>query len=273
MRGFMVILALAAWSAPAFAGKKCESADARKAVVDGKTHYDFGRYQEAIELWERAYAECPSTGLLFNLAQAHRMLGNNEEAITLYRSWLREAPDIDPEVRREVEARVSELAALIAAQRKAAERPPTGVSGEGAGGRTETEPATTEPAVTEPPPAVEPSQPLPPPPSDPSPPAWYKDRWGLVLTAAGVATLGVGAGLFIHGGSLADDAANAMDEAEVQRMIDSAGTYRTVGSVFLVVGGAVAVTGIVKLVIPDRPKRRAADVAVGPGWIVVSGEF
>ncbi len=284
MRGLTIIVLVLATSAPAFGDKRCESADARKWVFDGKTDYDLGRFHEAIERWEKAYAVCPSPGLLFNLAQAHRMVGDNEQAITLYRSWLREEPDADAQTRKEVEARISELAALIAAQRTTAEKPPTGVSGEATTDRPTTGTPPTGTETSEVPPhalAVTPAPradgPVPVEIPDERQEArpWYRDWMGWSLVAGGVAVAGLGGGLFLYGGSLHDDAEGTFDRAEAEELNQSANSYRLVGGSMFVAGLAVASAGVVKLVLTDSPRTggRATSVAFGAGWIAITGRF
>lgn len=269
----VAIVAVLGAEAPA-AAEKCRDEQAIKDVYAAKSLFDRGHYEEALPLWERAYEVCPSPDLLFNMAQAHRMLGHLEQAITLYRSWLREARNPDPALKREIEDRIVELADLLAAQRKTAEKPPTGTaSSETRPGErlTATKPGSGPSGVEDS--GKEDVAGGPPAPGETRAPAWYKDRWGLVLTVTGVVTMGVGGALFVHGGTLAEDAMSATDEIEVERMIDSAETYRTLGGVALAVGAAVSVAGIVKLVIPERPRSPTADVAIGPGWVVVWGSF
>jgi tetratricopeptide (TPR) repeat protein len=268
MRILIALILVGATAMPSWA-KRCESADARKAVVEGKTQYDLGHYREAISLWEKVYLECPSPGLLFNLAQAHRMLGDKEEAITLYRSWLRESTDKDPEVRKEVEARVAELAALIAAQKKNAEQPPTGVDGSApppaagaeAGGRVDVIPepdaGSGDRGATD-------------------SPAWYQDWVGWSILTGGVVVVGVGAGLFVHGGTLHDRAESTVDQDEAIALSDSSTSYRFTGGTMIVVGGLLSIGGVVRLAITPRsesPRHRGTHVSVGPGWIGVAGSF
>ncbi len=70
-------------------------------------------YDTAINLYWKAYALVPHPMLLFDIAQAHRLTGRVEQALTLYRHYLDEDPD-GPEARTarefiaELEARLIE---------------------------------------------------------------------------------------------------------------------------------------------------------------------
>src|SRR4051794_18724921 len=56
-------------------------------------HYDFGEYQQALDGFKEAYENYEDPAFLFNIAQCHRALGHKQEAITLYKSYLRKKPD------------------------------------------------------------------------------------------------------------------------------------------------------------------------------------
>src|SRR5690348_7307657 len=61
---------------------------ARTAFEDGRTAYNLGRWQEAIDAFEKAYRLSKDPALLYNIAQAHRQAGHLGEAITIYRAFL-----------------------------------------------------------------------------------------------------------------------------------------------------------------------------------------
>lgn len=263
-RVFVIALGVALSVSGSAWAQKCDSEPAKKAARDGKSKYDRGDYAKAIELFEKAYDECPSTWLLFNLGQAHRMLGNNEQAITFYRSWLRESPDADPAVRKEVEARIVELAGIVAAQRQTAEKPPTGATVDAPPERDAQEPAPVVEA-----PSAPPSEPL-------ERPPWYSDRWAWVFAGAGVAVAVTGGAFLLSAEGLEDDAASAGDERSAASLYDESDGHRTTATVLLIGGGALVATGVVLFAInpaPERSVRATFDVRPGGGMLVVGGSF
>jgi tetratricopeptide (TPR) repeat protein len=66
---------------------------ARGYASAGIAAHNRGSYDEAIALYEKAYAELPHPALFFNMAQAHRLAGRRDQALALYRRYLTEAPD------------------------------------------------------------------------------------------------------------------------------------------------------------------------------------
>jgi tetratricopeptide (TPR) repeat protein len=66
---------------------------ARGYASAGIAAHNRGSYDEAIGLYEKAYAELPHPALFFNMAQAHRLAGRRDQALALYRRYLAEAPD------------------------------------------------------------------------------------------------------------------------------------------------------------------------------------
>ena len=69
--------------------------------------YNLGRFSEALSEYEAAYLAVQDPPFLFNIAQCHRKMGKNKEALESYRSYLRVAPDAPN--RAEVQRRISEL--------------------------------------------------------------------------------------------------------------------------------------------------------------------
>lgn len=104
--------------------------------------------------------------------------------------------------------------------------------------------------------------------------AWYADRWGWGITAAGFVVAGVGAGFLINASLLESDA-DAADEIEAPKLYDRAADQRTIGAVATIIGGVGLTVGIVKLVLhDDRPSAAPrTEVAFGLGWIGLRGTF
>src|SRR5690349_6080297 len=160
-------------------------AEAKRLYAEGKVEYAQGRFVEAIALFERSYALSEAPGLLFNMAQAHRLAGADhcEEAVALYKSYLGALPAA--ENRREVEERIGEL-------------PPCA-------GRPQPVETAAEPLVQEP------ERPAKPPPAVPlpvSPAPAPRTRLAPILLGS------AGAALLIAGGVLYARASNEYDQAE-----------------------------------------------------------
>jgi tetratricopeptide (TPR) repeat protein len=114
-------------------------AAARAAFERGTKAYNLAEYGRALESYKEAYNIKADPALLFNIAQCHRLLGHTDEAIAIYRSYLREAPDAKN--RADVEKRIEELQAQ---QSIAATATPT------ADPATKMPPATTQETTAKP---------------------------------------------------------------------------------------------------------------------------
>lgn len=69
------------------------TAEARRIARRATRDYNAGRYPQALEGYERAYALVPAPGLLFNLGQCLREIGRHGEAVEHFERYLRERPD------------------------------------------------------------------------------------------------------------------------------------------------------------------------------------
>ena len=122
-----IALLLPAWASGQ--GKVPPAAAPTKEKTEAKLHYDQGTvhfnrdgWPQAIEEFKAAYRTFPDPTLLYNIAQCHRKMGNPTEALNFYKKYLRERPDAPN--RNEVEKRIDELQAVLAAQPKSHEPPP-----------------------------------------------------------------------------------------------------------------------------------------------------
>ena len=66
---------------------------ARAAYEQATQHYDLGEYKEALEAFKDAYRNFEDPAFLFNIAQCHRQLGDNAQAVREYRMYLLKLPD------------------------------------------------------------------------------------------------------------------------------------------------------------------------------------
>lgn len=185
-----LLLSLAAASA-ARADNKVQ---ARESFASGTSHYDLAEYQAALTDFKEAYRNYPDPTFLFNIAQCHRQLGRNEEAVRFYRTFLSKVPNAPNQ--KEVRAMIVKLEKMSAEERTARSSQPTGTMGQPSS--LPPQPTTTEPA---PPPAVTtpPAVALTPAPTAvvaTAPPErpLYK-RWWLWTAVGGAVAIGLGVGL------------------------------------------------------------------------------
>ena len=85
---------------------------ARAKFKEGVTAFDVGRFDDALKLYSEAYELKPLPGLLFNIAQCHRQLGNAERAIFFYERFLSlSPPNTDVETVHKLIAQMQQLRA------------------------------------------------------------------------------------------------------------------------------------------------------------------
>jgi tetratricopeptide (TPR) repeat protein len=96
------------------ATRKDADNEARALFARGQIHYSLGEYEQAIGQFRRAYELTSAPGLLFNIAQAHRLNGDCKQALEVYRHFIRLAPG--SEYRGEADAQVATLTARCGAQ-------------------------------------------------------------------------------------------------------------------------------------------------------------
>ena len=86
------------------------AADSKEAQVlfeNGARAYQEGRYEDAVDLFLKAYTIDPQPELLYNVAQAYERLGDVRNALRSYRDYLRQHPN--DQDRAFVETRVQNL--------------------------------------------------------------------------------------------------------------------------------------------------------------------
>jgi tetratricopeptide (TPR) repeat protein len=183
MLGLVVLVALAG------VASADDAAAAKKYFVSGSKHFDLGEYTDALNDFKEGYRLKDDPVFLYNIAQCHRLLNQNTEALRAYKTYLRRAPTAQN--RDEVERKIAAIEEAQAAANKASTTPPNQVlppdaHTTGEPGTTTTAPSTTEPATTGN--ALTSSAP---PPSDRTP--IYKKWW--LWTAVGVVVVGAGLGI------------------------------------------------------------------------------
>jgi tetratricopeptide (TPR) repeat protein len=214
----VVLSTILALTTPAGAETPLEQA---KALAGRATvEYNIGHFDQALELYSKAYEALPTAALLFDIGQCHRMLANPERAIFFFQGYLREKPDASN--RALVERLLLELQQQL---------PPPA-------------PSPAEPVA----PVVEPA-PAPAPANTPAPAGRPVLRIaGLVTGGTGVALIGAGIALGLHAQSLSNQitqlsARHGAWSPQYQSDYDSGKTAATAATILSVTGGLAVVTG------------------------------
>ncbi|MBI1944811.1 MAG: tetratricopeptide repeat protein [Deltaproteobacteria bacterium] len=100
-----------AWAAEAAPGPAAE-AEAMALYAQGEEHYQAGRFEEALTSFKAAYRRLPAPGLLVNIGQCLRQLGDHQNAARAFERYLQEDPQADN--RSEVEELIAAERALLA---------------------------------------------------------------------------------------------------------------------------------------------------------------
>ena len=79
-----------------------------------KAREDFvgGRYQEALDLFAKLYAETLHPNYLRNIGRCYQNLGEPDRAISSFRDYLRKGKDISPAEHAEIDSYIAEMEAL-----------------------------------------------------------------------------------------------------------------------------------------------------------------
>ena len=131
-RGALIVVAAATFAftlLPTSAAiAQVQTGDAREHYRRGTAAYNLGKYAEAAHEYELSYEATLDPALLFNVAQAYRLAGDRNKALTAYRSYVRSAPEGDK--RELAEARIKEIETALnyedpfATEDRAPGRPP-----------------------------------------------------------------------------------------------------------------------------------------------------
>jgi tetratricopeptide (TPR) repeat protein len=157
-----------------------QAPSARQHFIDGTKHFDLGEYREALAEFKEAFRIKEDPVFLYNIAQCHRLLGENAEAIRFLKNYLRRAPDAPN--RADVESRIAALQELVDRQEK--ERAQKAQAAAAAPPQPSPQPSPIAAAATPSPETAAPA---------PSPTPVYKKWWLWTLVGvAVVAAAGVG---------------------------------------------------------------------------------
>ena len=104
----------------------CARAGAATDPREIKAREDFvgGRYQEALDLFAKLYAETLHPNYLRNIGRCYQNLGEPDRAISSFRDYLRKGKDISPTEHAEIDGYIAEMEALKRQRAAASESPP-----------------------------------------------------------------------------------------------------------------------------------------------------
>jgi tetratricopeptide (TPR) repeat protein len=240
---------------------------AKDLYEQGNTHYDLAEYDQAIDLFKQAYALSHRPTLLYNIAQAYRLKGDCEQALQVYRNYLR----VDPgsQFRAKVESRIAEMETCV----KDPTRKPVGkeaiqeggggsategkgakgtvghdVVGGGGGGAAGPSGAGSESAR-----------------------GGTKKLFGLVAAGVGVAAIGTGVYFSLQAKDKSDQVAEACPAASpcdwnpmLESLQSDGQSAQTTATVLYVVGGAAIAGGVVLYILGANEASAAPQVAFVP---------
>ena len=243
MRGSAVAILLATGVTLGSLPAQAQDDATERAVIlfeESETAYNAGQFAQAAALLRRAYALHPDPTLLFNMARALEGDGDLDGAIEAYEQYIGEAPDAPD--RGAVEARVRTLRAQRdqLEERELEDAPPV-----------EDEPVDDAAAES----------------------SSGAQLGGWLLAAGGVAVAAGGLGFGIASQNRADDADAEPVQERAKALHDEAQTRATLANVLFVVGGAMAVGGIVWGLLTLGGDDDDTQVGLGPGSLHVRGQF
>jgi tetratricopeptide (TPR) repeat protein len=140
LRGASWIVPLLLWTAVAGAAPDPREMKAREAFAAG-------RYQDALDLFVKLYAEKLHPNYLRNIGRCYQNLGEPDRAISSFHEYLRKARKLTAAERAEIERYIGEMEEL--------KRTQAGQKGDGADGKTRSAgasgPPGARPAAVDPP--------------------------------------------------------------------------------------------------------------------------
>ena len=97
-----------------------EQASFQELTRRGARAFEQQRYDEAVELFEKAYAIRPIPNLLYNIGRVYEKQGTFEKAISYYEKFINE-PDVDIKARRDALQRLKTLREVVAMRQEGEE--------------------------------------------------------------------------------------------------------------------------------------------------------
>jgi tetratricopeptide (TPR) repeat protein len=244
----VVLCAVAGWARPPSKDAKDTTSRARALTLEAKSAFNEGRFTQAAELLEQAYALEPSPSLLYNRARALQQAGDKRRAIEAWERYLASQPNASDEgaIRSSIQQLQGELASEAQlAERARAEKDRADRE---ARERAQAEAALGARART------------------PSP-------WPWVAAGLGLAGVGVGGTLGAVAGGHHAGAVREPDALLAEQQLRRARDFAVGANVAFVVGGALALVGAVWGTFDLLSARPAVRVVLGPGALGLLGHF
>jgi len=250
-----------------------KSEQGKTAFDEGQRQFLAGNYREALASFKKGFLVTDDAAFLLNAAQCHRFLGERDEALMMYRMYLKSTPQSANREAREVAAKaIHELENESAVAPVAPAKPPRAAVGSAVspevGSRHKFDKPPASMPVLAPLPEMEAKQAaLPPPPPKPSDAPEVTARRlrlaGLVCGGVGLVSLGIGFYYWTSAVSLSDSA----NTAAVYNQADYDGGKRaeTMQWVFYSIGTAAVVTGAALYAYGRwRPAAKKSSVSLAP---------
>ena len=246
-----------------------EISEARALFIAGRSAFNEGRYESALDYFQRSYSLSGRSVLLFNVAQCLDRLRRDEEALAAFEKYLQEVPEA--ENRTEVESRIEILKSAIASRQQA---PAPAIAGtEDAAAQATTQPASDAAPSQQ----AESSPPFDAETSTSSTSSSFPIGPVVTMAAGGVAAI-VGAILMVGAQSTASDIENVQPGVKTAAQLESdrsaAEGNWIAGQVVLGVGIAAALGGVAWLML-DSGEESSSGVAlhVHPTGLRLAGRF
>jgi tetratricopeptide (TPR) repeat protein len=240
--GLAVLLSVPIATAHAQAG---EDAEAHALFEAGEVAFGDGRYENALDYFQRSYELSRRPLLLYNIGAASDRLRRDADAIAAFEQYLAEVPDAPN--RHEVEGRLASLRRSVEAAATASARTPD----------PEPEPAPLDP------------QPAPPAPRSPSAIPWVIVGVGAAAAIAGAVLVGLAAADV----ATVENAPQGTPWTNVQAAYGRSEGLSIAGFVCLGIGGAALAAGLGWGVVDLGAADEAPRVSIGPGGVALSGVF
>lgn len=156
----IVVLLAGLGVAPGAAQAQTEAAkqQAKEHHEKARRLYDVGKYNEAIEEYQKVYLLVDDPNMLFNIAQCYRLSDRPEEALRFYRNYLRRSPTaLNKSV---VDKHIADLERVVEERKRSGATttapPPVGVPPVNPPVTTAPPPGTGDPGTGAPPPLTTP---------------------------------------------------------------------------------------------------------------------
>lgn len=235
---------------------KPKGAVALDHLAKGNKLYGVRSFEDAIEEYKAGALTEPAAVFDYNLGQCYRQLGKYEDAIWHYRRFIKANPQATANIEA-ASAFITQMQDEL--NKKAMSSPPTEAA------PTTSVPTTPDVQLTRVD-GVDDAR------VESAP--WYHDRLGVGLAVLGLVGTGIATGLLVNASSLKDEASASTSQRERNELFDKADSRSTIGLGTMIGGGALLVTGVVMLAIPEkRSGGSRATVGFHPTGITIQGSF